>query len=106
MSSKTEDRFIFETEWFDERAELIRPYNLLFYPRNNTIEMFDTKARKMFLKRMECADLTMDKLFIGSVVTIFSRQLKLVDYADVSTRNYFADNTESAFAVIKPDAYV
>lgn len=64
------------------------------------------KTRKMFLKRMECADLTIDKLFLGSIVTIFSRQLKLVDYADVHTRNHFADHTETAFCLIKPDAYV
>jgi len=49
MSSKTEDRFIFETEWFDERAELIRPYNLIFYPRNNTIEMVSILLRTMRL---------------------------------------------------------
>lgn len=55
---------------------------------------------------MECADITLDKLFMGSVVTIFSRQLKLVDYGDVHTRNHFAENREASFALIKPDVYV
>jgi len=64
------------------------------------------KTRKMFLKRMVCADVSMDKLFLGSIVTIFARQLKLVDYGDVSTRSHFASNKESSFALIKPDVYV
>jgi len=58
------------------------------------------------LKRMACADITEDKLFIGSVVTIFSRQLKLVDYGDTFTRSHFASNKETTFGLIKPDVYV
>jgi nucleoside-diphosphate kinase len=60
----------------------------------------------MFLKRMACADVTMDKLFLGGIVTVYSRQLKLVDYGDSFTRGCFAKAKESTFAMIKPDAYV
>ena len=66
---------------------------------------FDLKTRKMFLKRMACADVTMDKLFLGSIVSVYSRQLKLVDYGDAFTRTCFAKNKESSFMLIKPDAY-
>jgi nucleoside-diphosphate kinase len=66
---------------------------------------FDLKTRKMFLKRMACADVTTDKLFLGSIVTVYSRQLKLVDYGDAFTRTCFAKNKESSFMLIKPDAY-
>ena len=55
---------------------------------------------------MACADISEDKLFIGSIVTIFSRQLKLVDYGDTFTRNHFASNKETTFGLIKPDVYV
>lgn len=60
----------------------------------------------MFLKRMACADVTMDKLFLGGIVTVFSRQLKLTDYGDAFTRGCFAKAKESTFAMIKPDSYV
>lgn len=60
----------------------------------------------MFLKRMACADVTMDKLFLGGIVTVYSRQLKLVDYGDSFTRGCFAKAKEAAFCLIKPDAYV
>lgn len=39
-------------------------------------------------------------------MTIYSRQLKLVDYGDTFTRSVFAKAKESTFALIKPDAYV
>lgn len=55
---------------------------------------------------MQCADLTLDKLYIGSIVTIYARQLKLADYGDTFTRRHFAENKESTFALIKPDVYV
>jgi len=37
--TSTEERFVFETEWFDEQASLIRKYLLTFYPKNTSIEM-------------------------------------------------------------------
>ena len=42
--ASTEQRFVFETECFDERASLIRKYLLTFYPKNNTIEMVSNEA--------------------------------------------------------------
>jgi len=48
-----EDRFVFESEWFDAQADLIRKYLLTFYPVDGTIEMYDLKNRRMFLKRMK-----------------------------------------------------
>lgn len=37
--SSTEERYVFECEWFDEQADLIRKYLITFFPRNQTIEM-------------------------------------------------------------------
>merc|ERR1712166_1222221 len=47
-----EERFVFETEWFDAQAELIRKYLLTYYPADRTCEMYDLKNRRMFMKRM------------------------------------------------------
>jgi nucleoside-diphosphate kinase len=58
------------------------------------------------LKRMECADVTPNKLYLGSIVSVFSRQLKLTDYGDAFTRATFAKGKESTFALIRPDVYV
>jgi len=39
MANVIEDRFVFEAEWFDGQADLVRKYLLTFYPKDNTIEM-------------------------------------------------------------------
>ena len=44
----------------------------------------------MFLKRMAGTQLNEKELFVGSTVTVYARQLKLVDYGDVFTRQHFA----------------
>jgi len=34
-----EERYVFETEWYDAQADLIRKYLLTFYPKDQTAEM-------------------------------------------------------------------
>jgi nucleoside-diphosphate kinase len=63
------------------------------------------KQKKVFLKRMACPGVTIEELFIGSVITVFSRQLKLVEYGDLFTRQRFESKRQRTFAMIKPDAY-
>jgi hypothetical protein len=40
MAAKVgEERYVFETEWYDNQADLIRKYLFTFYPSDRTIEM-------------------------------------------------------------------
>lgn len=55
---------------------------------------------------MVCTDISVHNLYIGSIVTVYSRQLKLVEYGDAFTRSCFSKAKETTFAMIKPDAYV
>jgi hypothetical protein len=43
--STTEDRFVFETEWFDQQASLVRKYLLTYYPKDCTIDMVSAPPR-------------------------------------------------------------
>lgn len=58
---------------------------------------YDIKNRKTFLKRCRYDNITADMLYIGAVVTIYSRQLKLVDYADEFTRKCLSNRQERYF---------
>jgi len=89
--SVAEDRFVFIVEWYDAAASLIRNYNLTFYPKQNAIEMYDLKNKRVFLKKTEMPDLTMQDLYLGSIISVFSRQLKIVEYADVFTKAQFEE---------------
>ena len=54
---------------------------------------------------MTCPGLTQRELFIGSIINVYSRQLKLVNYGDLFTRRQFEASSERTFAMIKPDCY-
>ena len=43
---------------------------------------------------------------MGSIVTVYARQLKITDYGDTATRKAFARGKETQFALIKPDVYM
>ena len=34
-----EDRYVFETDWYDQQADLVRKYLLTYYPKDSTIDM-------------------------------------------------------------------
>ena len=59
----------------------------------------------MFMKRMSVQNIANKDLFIGSIIVVHSRQLKLVDYGDIFTKNNFEGKSERTFAMIKPDCY-
>ena len=57
------------------------------------------------MKRCQYPGLVLSDLFVGSTITIYSRQLKVVDYADVFTRQRFETQRSKTFGMIKPDCY-
>ena len=38
-----EERYVFETEFYDTQADILRYYRLTFYPGDSTIEMVSTR---------------------------------------------------------------
>ena len=98
-----EERYSFLAEWYDPNAALIRKYQLIYYPKDATCEMFDIKNRRLFLKRSAVEGLTMEDLFIGSVVNVHSRQLSIVDFGDDFTTRKLKAKKEKTFAIIRPN---
>jgi len=45
-------------------------------------------------------------LYIGSTITVYSRQLVVKEYADLYTSTAFESKREKTYAMIKPDAYL
>mgnify|MGYP006100757081 CR=1 FL=1 len=44
---------------------------------DNSIEMYDKKMNRVFLKRVEVPSLKLSDLFVGAQVTVFARVLKV-----------------------------
>ena len=62
MTSDGEDKLCFLVCWNDKQSGLQRDFHLYFYPGSNSVEMFDIKTRKVFLKKTET-----DKISTGEM---------------------------------------
>lgn len=87
---------MFVVEWFDSAAALVRSYQLTYFLKDKSIEMvrlspmqFDLKNKRIFLKRCEYPQLQLKDIFVGAVLSIYSRQLKVIDFADEFTKTKF-----------------
>lgn len=68
-----EDRYVFDVDWFNQQASLNVRMKLTFYPADNSVELFNTRTNKLFLKKTPYPQLKQTELVIGGIVTIFSR---------------------------------
>lgn len=100
-----EERYVFETQWYDQQADVIRNYRLFFYPLTNSIEMWDKKTQNVFLKRIQAPGLALSQLYVGAKVTIYGRLQEIKEYGDVATAAKQTGQRESTFAMIKPCSY-
>lgn len=87
MASRHDERYAFLVEWYDPNAQLMRQYMLLYFVDDGSVEMFDVKNRRMFLKRTQSINVRLEDLHIGGSINVYSRQLNIVDYADPFTKN-------------------
>ncbi|XP_053915838.1 nucleoside diphosphate kinase 7 isoform X1 [Cuculus canorus] len=99
-----DDRYAFTAEWYDPHASLFRRFEILYYPKDGSVEMYDAKNRRLFLKRTKYEGLHLEDLFVGNKITVFSRHLSLVDYGDQYTARKLGSHRERTLALIKPDA--
>lgn len=102
------DAFKFEVTWYDQQADIIRQYQLtVFQPMQGALEasMFDTKSKRVFLKRMPIKDLRMEDLYVGSTITINSRQLKVRAYSDPHTSNTFEARRDSVVLLTSQNSF-
>jgi len=104
MPSSTEARYAFLVEWYDPTASLIRQYQLIYYASDGTLEMYDMKSRRTFLKRCDYPSVSISQLFVGSIITVYSRQLKVVEYADAFTKREFEKTSQATVAMVMPEA--
>ncbi|XP_039757253.1 nucleoside diphosphate kinase 7 [Pararge aegeria] len=102
MEGAYKDKYSFIGEWYDNQASLIRRFNIFYYPTDDTVEMYDLKNRKTFLRRVKVNGVTLDSFFIGSTFPILGRLVKIVDFACEDTRKKLYKDVQITFAFIKP----
>ena len=100
------ERFCFITEYYDNYSTMVRRFQLFYYPKDNTIEIYEIKNKKIFLKRCVVPGLDFKQLYLGNDINIYSRLHKLVEYGDDYTKKYFEEIRSNTFALIKPEGYL
>jgi nucleoside-diphosphate kinase len=95
-------RYSFKIEFFDEKAELVRPYILTFLTEKGEIEIYDVRNQRPFLKRSDAHNLTQADLYIGNKVLVNGRQYDIIDFADDSTRRALDAQMQRTYAMLKP----
>lgn len=93
-------RLSFVVEYHDPQASLMRQYQLLFFPEDSSVEMYDLKNKRMFLKRCPYPQLSKRDLVVGTSITIFSRVLHVVDYGDEATRRLVNSQAERLLLLV------
>ncbi|PRP81883.1 hypothetical protein PROFUN_08747 [Planoprotostelium fungivorum] len=105
FSASKNDRLCFNAEYYDHLADLTRKYQLFFYPIDNSIELFDIRLKKPFMKRIVYPSIRLEDLYVGSVVNVSGRQLEISDTGDHNTKQKLEGSREQTLALIKPDAF-
>ncbi|KAF4127605.1 Nucleoside diphosphate kinase domain-containing protein [Phytophthora infestans] len=99
-----EQKLAFFLEWDDPQSGLKKGY-IMHYHGDNTVELVERKTRKIFLKRIPIPTVGLDDLYVGSSITVYSRQLTIIEPANEFTRKMLQQREDKAIFVITPDGY-
>jgi nucleoside-diphosphate kinase len=106
MSERQDDSLLFVVEWFDPMPQMKRKYLLKYFVDLNSAEMIDLKTKKMFLKKSPCPPhISKDDFYVGGKVLLYSRELDIVDYGDMKTRDRLHFQVQQVVVILPASAY-
>ncbi|RLN51383.1 hypothetical protein BBJ29_000670 [Phytophthora kernoviae] len=99
-----EEKLAFFLEWCDPQSGQKKEY-IMHYHGDNTVELVERKTKKLFLKRIHIPTVTLEGLYIGGSINVYSRQLTIVEAANEFTRQMLQQREAKAVFVITPNGY-
>ena len=57
VKMSSEEKLCFLVCWEDKNAGLLKNFHLYFYPSEKSVEMFDLRIKKVFLKKTETSQI-------------------------------------------------
>lgn len=106
MSARNDDSLLFIVEWYDPLPQLKKQYLLKYYTTQNNVEMVDIKSKKMFLKKSPCPDtITPEDFYIGSKILLYSRELDIIDYGDLKTKERLSYQIQTVLIALSNQIY-
>ena len=106
MAAKNDETLLFVVEWFDPMPQLKRQYLLKYFVADHCAEMVDLKSKKMFLKKSPCPkEMIREEFVIGARILLYSRELDIIDYGDLRTRDRLQHQMQPAVIILPPSTY-
>lgn len=96
-------RYTFKGEWREVENCKVTEFLITYFAADGSIELFDIKKHRLFLKRNKCHQVVLKDLFVGNSVNIFSRQINITDYGDSTTQQRLSVKMQKTFGLIKPN---
>lgn len=100
---KMDEKLCFYVDWEDSVSGLTRKFTLNFYPSEKSVEMYESRNKKMFLRKTVIDGLYQKDFYVGNTINVFSRMLKITEFGDQVTQNQCVPERQSTFAMVKPD---
>lgn len=97
--------YCFVCEWFDVQSEMTKQFLLTYYNVDNTLELFDMKLARPFLKRCSYPSIELSDLRVGNQISVYARQLKILSYGDEFTQEKLGTSNPKHTVIIKPNAF-
>uniref|UniRef100_UPI00358EA752 nucleoside diphosphate kinase homolog 7 isoform X2 n=1 Tax=Myxine glutinosa TaxID=7769 RepID=UPI00358EA752 len=99
-----EQRLCFLAEWPDPCSGIVRHFQLIVYLKDFSVEMYDIRNHRVFLRRTGCPSLSRRELRIGGKVLVCSRLLSITNYGDAYTAGELHNTHQKTLALVKPQA--
>jgi nucleoside-diphosphate kinase len=94
----------FNVEWLDPKSGITWPLQLTLNPREETVELFDTRAQRLFLKRTHMPQIKLEHLFAGASIVCLARTLRVLGCADAATLRRLDSLREPVFILVAAHA--
>jgi nucleoside-diphosphate kinase len=96
----------FVAEWFDPHPQIVKKYLLKYHLSTDEVEMKDIQTKRIFLRKTKLPpSLRESDFFIGAKILLLSRDLKVIEYADETTRSLLESVNEMTICVLSPAIY-
>jgi len=106
------DKYTFFCEHYEEHSQMTKEYLITFYVKRgggpNELSIYDPKNKRVFLKKGvydQDGPVRLEDMYINGTVTICSRKMKVISYADAGTRALFEKNCEVVCASVGAAAF-
>lgn len=98
------DQVSFHVEWIDPHSKDVHRFLLNVFTSNSTLELYDAKTGKLFLKRIPYDDQLRRNILVGGQINVASRTLRILSPATSATAEYLKRTFRPVLCISRGDS--